>query len=273
MSILWAAPRWESFAVTGPDSASWLHGILTCDVKSVETGHGGWGLLLNKQGKIQADLQLVKELDRLVLGVRGGNRDEVYDALDGYLVMEDAELAAEDRCWLVGVGDEASSVLQGLGHVPHRMPWTGPSVFASLITEAERQNWQQSWASEQQWQECRVKNGWFQWGVDFSASDNPHAAALERRTVDWSKGCYLGQEVVCMQDMRGKVKRRLAVLSLPAGIELTPGAEVMGPDGQQVGAVTSAALGWAIARLQVPFDQAGTKLTVGELSAIVTAPQ
>jgi folate-binding Fe-S cluster repair protein YgfZ len=81
--------------------------------------------------------------------------------------------------------------------------------------------------------------------------------------VSWNKGCYLGQEVVCMQDMRGKLKRRLVALELGvAGAEPLPaiGTPVTA-DGQTdaVGELTSVTrdpstgLGLAIARLKSPF--------------------
>src|SRR5690606_24904679 len=78
-------------------------------------------------------------------------------------------------------------------------------------------------------------------GIDFDASVRPHEAALERKAVSWSKGCYLGQEVVCMQDMRGKVKKRLAVFTSigDALTEQTPSGVVLRA-GIEVGRVTSA---------------------------------
>ncbi|HEY6079381.1 MAG TPA: tRNA-modifying protein YgfZ, partial [Polyangiaceae bacterium] len=89
-----------------------------------------------------------------------------------------------------------------------------------------------------------AEHGLGSFGVDFDQRDNPHEASLDRVAVSWTKGCYLGQEVVCMQDMRGKVKRRLVPLAgggellsqVSDGGQIT---EVLGPDGVSVGHVTS----------------------------------
>ena len=77
-------------------------------------------------------------------------------------------------------------------------------------------------------------------GVDFGERDNPHEASLDRIAVSWTKGCYLGQEVVCMQDMRGKVKRRLVALEGSAALLGSAATqEVLAADGSVVGHVSS----------------------------------
>lgn len=95
--------------------------------------------------------------------------------------------------------------------------------------------------SPEAWTLFRIRHGLPWGGVDFDDGERPHEAALERRAVSWSKGCYLGQEVVCMQDMRGKVKRSVRPFSVPA--ETGPSVDVTSEvvlDAKPVGRVTSA---------------------------------
>jgi folate-binding protein YgfZ len=98
-----------------------------------------------------------------------------------------------------------------------------------------------------------------------------YQAALERRAVSWKKGCYLGQEVVFMQDARGKVKRRLVRLRGPAGAAISRGARVCDASGADVGEVTTGATGGALARLQAPHFEPGASLVVGETPVVVEA--
>src|SRR5690606_38680361 len=110
-----------------------------------------------------------------------------------------------------GGPDAASGAVGSPGSsLPCEWSMSGPLALCSVgrdeLPELERQldDWGRPLA-EEQWDELRVV-----WGVpdferDFFPVDKPHEASLERRAVDWKKGCYLGQEVVCMQDMRGKV--------------------------------------------------------------------
>ena len=78
--------------------------------------------------------------------------------------------------------------------------------------------------SEPDWQRLRIERAVPAYGTDYDDRDNPHDASLERRAVSWTKGCYLGQEVVCMQDMRGKLKRRIVTLAFDSRDPPAPGA-------------------------------------------------
>ena len=82
----------------------------------------------------------------------------------------------------------------------------------------------------------RVQAGRATWGVDVDASYYVQEAALERRAVSFTKGCYLGQEIVCMLQMRGKVHRKLARVTLDR--EVAAGTEVR-LEGNVVGKITS----------------------------------
>lgn len=276
MSAIWNHPSWPTLVVAGADAATWLNGILTCEVATLLPGQGRWGSLLSKQGKIQADLQVVGTRERVLLGISGGDAAELLTTLDGYLVMEDAEISSSDEEWVLVAGPEGDEEMRALSLVPHSLPWGGVPVWAATVTQQQLQDiparlFEQS---DDSWRELRVRCGWFRFGTDYDSSQNPHAASLERRTVDWQKGCYLGQEVVCMQDMRGKVKRRLVVLEAETGHTPPPAAGLFeqpdGSSGTAVGRVTSAFGRWAIAQVATPLDAPGTVLyCAGEALSVV----
>jgi folate-binding protein YgfZ len=122
------------------------------------------------------------------------------------------------------------------------------------------------------WQQARLERRISLFGPDYGPSDNPHEAGLERSAVSWSKGCYLGQEVVFMQDARGKLKRRLVPLSVPTGLPAA-GAEVRNAADEVVGEVTSVAArgdgAVALARVRAPHFEPGTPLSVAGFPAEV----
>ena len=72
-------------------------------------------------------------------------------------------------------------------------------------------------------------------------SNYPQEAGLERRAVSFDKGCYLGQEVVCMLEMRGRVKRKLVSLEIASGDAPPKGASVSDASGNVVGEISSSA--------------------------------
>jgi len=95
--------------------------------------------------------------------------------------------------------------------------------------------------------------------------------------VSFSKGCYLGQEVVCMLQMRGHVKRKLAQLVFDGEAVPAAGAHVLDEGGADVGVVTSAALGptqgrpVALAMVKFAIVEPGRRFTIDGMSARLAA--
>lgn len=279
--------------VSGPDRSSWLNGLLTCDVAELRPGAGAFGLALTKQGKILSDVDVVGGPEAVYLSVAPGTAQSLYTVLDRFLIMEDAELVeVSDRfAWLTLHGPRAAELgaLAAPLHGAHAaaIDWTGLGGAALVVPRADREALLAELvrlggdalcvASDEQWRALRVERLLPAFGVDYDEHDNPHEASLDHRAVSWTKGCYLGQEVVCMQDMRGKVKRRLAALVLDDGDEGPPsGAAVQAADsGEAVGEVTTGAFSEklerpvALARLQSAFAESCAALHVAGRTARV----
>ncbi|MEO8798227.1 MAG: glycine cleavage T C-terminal barrel domain-containing protein, partial [Polyangiaceae bacterium] len=111
-------------------------------------------------------------------------------------------------------------------------------------------------------------------GVDFGVTTYPQEAGLEKRAVSFDKGCYLGQEVICMLESRGHVKRKLVSLAVEGSEVPAKGAEVTNEAGEKVGEVTSAAVSpelgvLAIAMVKAAVMAPGSALRVGSANAKV----
>ncbi len=226
---------WGSLLVTGPDRCTWLDGLVTCSVKGLEPGQACQGLALNRHGKVQSPVFALQAEKALHLGLESGKARELLAHLDPMLIMEDAEISVPEppERWLSLHGPESVAVASqwagtyggqsaaldflGLGGAILALPEAGWARF-----EAE----QAPRLTPEQWKLLRLERQFPQFGVDYDERHRPHEAGLERKAVDWSKGCYLGQEVVCMQDMRGKVKRHCRVIAIdaPPQSELSEGS-------------------------------------------------
>jgi folate-binding protein YgfZ len=287
-------PERGTITVTGRERKSWLNGLLTCDMGRVEEGRGAFGLALTKQGKILSDLLVVEGAGAVELGVAPGVSESLAATLDRHLVMEDAEIRdrSNDVAWIGLHGPRAVELARALaeerslafgavelapgGAAALVAPRRELSACAARLVELGRGT--AHLADDRDWLAFRLEHGLGAFGVDFGPLDNPHEAALDRRAVSWTKGCYLGQEVVCMQDMRGKVKRRLALLTLDGGGALAPGDAVFDASGTSpAGQVTSAlavepGLTLALAQLKAPFFEPGTSVLAGGKVARVLAP-
>lgn len=286
-------PARGTLSVTGSEAKSWLNGLVTCDVLKVEPGRGTFGLVLNKQGKIQSEVEIVDTGEGLLVGVSPGVSDRLLASLDKFLVMEDAELSdvSADYLWAdfhgLGAAALAESAAKACAGTASGIRFTSDAA-ATLVFERDELLELERFvertptlrrATDAEWEALRIAQTFGRFGVDFGEADNPHEAALDRRAVAWNKGCYLGQEVVCMQDMRGKLKRRLVALTLDDGAD-TPavGAAVTaGDSAEAVGELTSVARSpltgklLALARVKSPYFEGSVPLGVGGKRAAFVA--
>jgi len=282
MTFRFRAFSWNAIAALGPDTSEWLGGIVTCEVPT-DPGNGArWGLLLSKQGKIQAELVLCSRGSAEVeVAVRGGDAAAVRTVLDHHLVMEDVELGAVlpvPYAVVLGAGAESLALLAAAGVEVVSAP--APFAFADATLVRGRGNLPEleralaelgQELSDAEWDAARVGMGLPSFGVDYDDSDNPHQASLERRAVSWQKGCYLGQEVVFMQDARGKVKRRLVRLAALQDELIAAQQSVTTEAGEPAGQVTTAFAGRALAKVSAPYFEPGTRLVVGGAPVTVEA--
>jgi folate-binding protein YgfZ len=280
-------PERGTLSVVGAEAKSWLNGLVSCDVSKVVPGTGAFGLVLNKQGKIQSEAEVVETSEGLLVGVSPGVVEHLALTLDKFLVMEDCELSnvSSAYSWAdfhgVGAAALAESAAKACGGSAAIMGFTSRAA-ACLVFERDRSLELERFierspvlrrGTDADWEAYRITEALGRFGVDFGEADNPHEAALDRRAVSWSKGCYLGQEVVCMQDMRGKLKRRLVALSLGDSSEPPPvGSPVtVAGDSEPVGELTSVARSpstgelFALARIKTPYFEGSRALGVAGL--------
>ncbi len=213
-SIVWA---------TGNDAVRFLNDLISQRVDDLVEGQARRSFLLTPKGSL-AHLLWVFRTDRgLGMLVEGDDGEDLRESLGRYRIRVDVELTTE-RAWIV-VGPHEGPNVSWLGverHValaePHELPTLSPDRYQRL----------------------RVAAGEPAWGVDVDDSTLPHETLLVESSVDFSKGCYLGQELVARVDSRGgNAARRLAHVLAEDG-ELSPGLSLL-VSGDEKGVVTSAA--------------------------------
>jgi folate-binding protein YgfZ len=232
-------------------------------------------------GKIQSVLWVLSDGERLHLAPAPGTLERVHGELERMLIMEDAELERSEAEWawfeLHGpkARERALDLARAVDGVAADIDWTGLGGAALSVprarTEAILELCADSLLDDTAWTELRLERGLPQFGIDFGEQDRPHEAGIERRAISWSKGCYLGQEVVCMQDMRGKVKRSIRVLevSAPAGTSWAANQSLVDAAGQPAGDVTSRAFSQLAQRWLL---MAQVRLDAGDSFSIASAP-
>jgi folate-binding protein YgfZ len=252
-----ASPR-SILVVTGADRLTWLNGVVTCDLAKKRPGEATYGLVVGRNGRVLADVIVFVDASRLLVSVPAAVAESLKAHFEHYLVMEDVEVVSQPGAfasWSVH-GPRSHEVLvaaqreggfgadfdrTGLGGVivvgegTHKVAVSAQIEHAlgevgGVIGDASG------------WRALRLERGVPEFGEDFDDTTYPQEAGLEKVAVSFEKGCYLGQEVVCMLEMRGHVNRRLASLVLETPDLPPPGTSVTDLAGVAVGRVTSAAL-------------------------------
>lgn len=246
--------------VSGEDRFAWLNGATTCDVNALAAKKGpraAYGCVLTVKGKILGDVYVAVsptdvEADALLAWLPASSHAAILEQWEKFIVMEDVELAVDDgRALLLlqGGGAEAIAAAAGVGARGAKLDELGlgggllldvsagelASVVAALEGAGART------IDDAGLRALRVEAGRATYGVDVDGASYVQEGGLEKRAVSFSKGCYVGQEVVVMLQMRGRVHRKLARLAFAEGAgALVAGADVEA-DGGPIGKLTSVA--------------------------------
>jgi tRNA-modifying protein YgfZ len=267
--------------VTGRDAASFLQGIISQDTEGLEGGGVARAFFLSPQGKLRALLWVAKLGDRVALVVDGGQGVSLAESLSYYRIRVKAEISVEQGpIWEVW-GPQSGEVV---GHGRERsddtvvipIPMRGLDRFLVIGARPEGVEVR---AGSVATAAARVEFGEPVFGVDVDESTIPQETGLTDAAVSFTKGCYLGQELVARIDSRGRVNRLLRSVAVTRNVLPPEGAAVFDGD-REVGAVTSVTesltspVGLALLRREV---EVGSTVTIrwegGEAPAIVrTAP-
>jgi folate-binding protein YgfZ len=197
-----------------------------------------------------------------------GVGEALFAGLKRFKIRVKAELRAEQVAALAVRG---IAVPDAPGVVVVAVDWQGETAFDVVGPAAAIQALTEALDAPvldpEEYELARIEAGVPRQGVDTDERTIPQEAGLERNAVSFTKGCFVGQELVCRIDSRGHVNRFLR--RLRADGPLVPGLAVS-VDGKEVGAVTSAVdrVGLAMLRREV---EPGATVTVGVGTAAVEA--
>ncbi len=280
----------------GNDRQTFLHNMLSNSISTLKAGEGCRAELLDERGHVVADLRVYATEDHVLLDCEPGLADKVRTILDKYIIMDDAvfEDVTSSLALFTVSGPKAADALAraGLPAPEHpyahaekdgvrvaRTRWTGLSDF-DVYAPADRGAALASALalpaiSREAFETLRVEAGIpRQGGAELDDVIPKEAPALEKEAVSYTKGCYLGQEVLARIDARGHVNRVLVGLVLDGSVP-PHGAHVL-HDAKEIGRVTSAVssptLGKPIAMAYVRREHAapGTALTLDGATATVS---
>ncbi len=236
-------------SVAGPDALTYLQSQLSQDLDGLEVGGAIHALLLAPQGKLQADLRVVRSAaDELLLLGDVGIGSALVAGLERFKIRVKATI--EDRTGEWGTLDVRGPVIAGLPEVPGVLAvpadWPGlPGVELVGPLNAVAEAWRAVVASGvvpcglDAYEAVRIEAGIPRQGHDIDESTIPQEAFLEVDAVSFTKGCFPGQELVCRIDSRGHVNKLLRGLRVSGSVQPPVGAAVVDAGGRTVGTVSS----------------------------------
>jgi aminomethyltransferase len=256
---------------TGEDRARLLHAMTTNHVQQLTPGAGCYAFFLNAQGHILADVNLLCLEDRFLLDTEPEARERVLRHLDKYIIADD--VALEDVTALLASvaveGPHAAAVLAAVGapapdaeyaHAPweggivERASQTGEPGFRIFMPAEVKADWIARLESAGavrgtlgEARTVRLEHGKPRYGEDIFDTTLPQETR-QMHAVHFSKGCYIGQEIVERIRSRGHVNRLLVKLEVEGEAPLGGGTKVT-TGAAEAGEITSSAFSPALGKV------------------------
>ena len=266
-------------AVSGKEAVQFLDGLISNDMKTLADGQEMLAAFPNAQGRLLAVVRVKREGERFLFETESATREKLYQNLFRFTFAGDffvEDLSEEYRYYalfgpMLSVGNATIEFKAG----------RGPGIFVPLeMVEATRAelNAKAAAITGELYELLRIECGIPKYGVDMDESTIVPELGLDG-LISYTKGCYIGQEIIARIHFRGHVANQLTGLVLsedpfpsatPSSIELTSA------DGKSAGRLTSTAFSpklekrIALAYVRYEHLAPGTVLKAGNSEAVVT---
>lgn len=243
-------------SVTGPDSAKFLQGQLTCNINNVTTERSLLGAACNPQGRVFCSFRVFQHHDKngYLLRMHSDLVSQTLETIHKYSVFFKTTLSNAVDEWLgLGIwGNDCEPVISqalNIEHLPQkigetlntesfiltRMPGNTPRYECWLKSADITEKWntlslQATPTSNYSWLQQDIEAGIAEVSGATVGDFNPHMLNFQLvDAISFDKGCYTGQEIIARTHYRGKSKRLMKRFELTGGPLLTPGTELHEP--------------------------------------------
>jgi folate-binding protein YgfZ len=295
-------------SITGNDRIRWLNGMVTNNVRDLTEHNGVYAFLLNPQGHILGDLYVFNEGDKLLVETDRSQLEKIIATFDHYIIMDDVvidEMTAQTALGVTGPRTRALlsaakikvPELRSLETIHLECECDCGCVQCTVMRGDDPQSeayeiWLDAGQVYPTWRTLiasgavpvgaealemhRIARGVPLYGVDIRERDLPQETE-QARALSFSKGCYVGQEIVERIRSRGSVHRKFAGFVAEGNAEISAGAKIV-VDGREVGEITSttavpAPIGErsvALGYIRREGGGPGREVMIGEARALVT---
>ena len=264
-------------AVWGKEAVQFLDGMITNDMKTLADGHQMLAAFPNAQGRLVAVVRVLRQADRFFIDTEEATRERLYNNLFRFTFAGDffVEDLSDGHRYFEIAGDlpeivAASDMIRfdSRGTYGYFVPSESADEFISTLEAAGILA-----IDDADYETLRIENGIPKFGIDMDETTIVPELGLPEM-ISYTKGCYIGQEIIARIHFRGHVAKQMTGLSSVESIGA--GAQLAAPDGKPAGRVTSVAyspkLGkWAaLAFVRYDYLSPGTELRSGDHPVVVT---
>jgi folate-binding protein YgfZ len=261
--------------LSGKNAIQFLNGMVSNDVKALESGDGVLAAFPNLQGKLLSLSRIYHTGDYLLLELEAINREKIFKNLSRFVPAGEFFITdASDRFGLISLqGPRSAELIENLtgqtisAQVPYKItekliagakvlvavhnrcgetgydlfiPAESVSAVRDAVFTRGREFGPIEAAGEPAFEIARIEAGIPRDGID--AGENYIILESELNdAVSYTKGCYLGQEVIARIHWRGQPAKRLRGLLVDGDQAPERGTTLYAGDGKKVGEITSSA--------------------------------
>ena len=235
------------FQITGTDRFRFLNGQITNDLRKASETVAIEACVLNAKGKINAHIFVSALGECFSVDAEPELRETLRTRMERYVIADDVHIKdVSDQFSLFHVLSEKSPTTKhGRIAAVRRFAEQGWDIWSDAARhDAVRQQLSSAFrfVDSTAAEIMRIEQGIPRWGSELTEEIIPIEADLEQRTIDYEKGCYIGQEVISRIKMSGQTNKRLCGLISLDGVPLQRGMKLGAPSaaGREVGWVTTA---------------------------------
>lgn len=264
--------------LTGEDRARLLHAMTTNHIQQLKPGEWCYTFFLSAQGRILTDAYVVCREEEVLLDVEPERRAFVYEHLDKYIIADDVTLEdVSEQYAVIGVEGPSAAEAEAMAGITV----TGAGGGRVYLEAARREEFVVKLAAAgvveadaETVNVVRLENARPRYGLDITDAHLVQETKM-MHAVSFSKGCYLGQEIVERVRARANPHKYLTQVLIEGTVAPEAGAELRGGDavtGKVTSAAYSPALGKvvALAYVQTAWALPGKAMQWGDAAAVVS---
>jgi aminomethyltransferase len=266
--------------VAGKDRVRWLHNMVTNNVRDLALNRGAYNFVLNHQGRILGDIYVYNRGESLLLDTDRARIEPLMAAMKRFIIMDKVEMNAAGEICSIGIcGPRTVDILavagidaHGLEPLEMREQKVDDRAISLVRGPENKPGWYEIWtdnasavlsirkrlaaagarpAGAEALELWRVLQGIPHYGQDIRERDLPQETG-QPQALCFTKGCYIGQEIVERIRSRGQVHRKFTGFEFP---ETAPALGKYDSEGRTVAEITSLA--------SIPAAAGETKIGLG----------